>query len=125
MKRRRMTAAALVMAAAMAGASVCYAAAPAEGFDPGDGVFSPNGKISRQDMAKIVGSYAGTAGIKLPEAKGGFAFTDDSSIKDYAKGYIYQLNEAGILLGYDNSFHPTDLTTRAASAGVLAKLLNY
>ncbi|HVI41553.1 MAG TPA: S-layer homology domain-containing protein [Anaerovoracaceae bacterium] len=87
--------------------------------------FSPNNKISRQDMAKMIGVYAGVAGIKLPETNGSFTFTDDNSIKGYAKNYIYQLNEAGILVGYNSAFHPADETTRAAAASVLAKLLNY
>lgn len=91
----------------------------------GSTTFSPNAKINRQDMAKMVGIYASVAGIKLPEIKGSDTFGDDNAIKGYAKTYIYQLNEAGILVGYDNSFHPSDETTRAAAASVLAKLLNY
>lgn len=87
--------------------------------------FSPNRVISRQDMAKIMGTYGVKSGVKLPEAKSGFAFDDDSAIKDYAKTYIYQLNEAGILRGYENAYHPADGVTRAAAASVLAKLFNY
>ena len=87
--------------------------------------FSPNNKISRQDMAKMIGIYASVADIKLPVTNGDFTFTDDHAIKGYAKNYIYQLSEAGILVGYDSAFHPADEATRAAAASVLAKLLNY
>lgn len=87
--------------------------------------FSPDRLISRQDMAKIIGTYGVKSGIKLPEAGSGFVFDDDSAIRDYAKTYIYQLNEAGILRGYGNAYHPADGVTRAAAASVWAKLLNY
>lgn len=87
--------------------------------------FSPDRLISRQDMAKIIGTYGTRSGVKLPEAGNGFVFDDDSAIRDYAKTYIYQLNEAGILRGYGNAYHPADGVTRAAAASVLAKLLNY
>lgn len=91
----------------------------------GADTFSPNRKVSRQDMAKMIGIYADAAGIKLPEGKGDFTFGDDKFIRDYAKSYVYKLNEAGILAGYENLYHPDDETTRAAAASVLAKLVNY
>ncbi len=97
-----------------------------KGLISGDGgKFMPDAKISRQDMAKIIGTYVEGSRINLPEADAGFAFSDDGAIKDYAKGYVYRLNAAGILLGSGDSFAPAGETTRAAAAAVLAKALNY
>ncbi len=87
--------------------------------------FSPNENISRQDMVKIMGIFADVADIDLPAADDDFTFSDDAKIRAYAKAYVYQLHEAGIIVGNNNAFDPTGDTTRAAATKVLVMLLNY
>lgn len=94
-------------------------------IDGAGGLFLPDSNISRQDMAKIIGIYAEKSHRDLPEPEAGFVFKDDSAIRDYAKPYIYRMNAAGILLGYEGAINPEEGTTRAAAASVLAKVLNY
>lgn len=91
----------------------------------GPETFSPNKNISRQEMAKIMGIYAEVKSIELPEASLEFVFNDDLLMGEYAKSYIYEMNEAGILIGYNNKFNPTGDVTREAAAKALTILLNY
>ena len=68
--------------------------------------FSPNEKITREQMATMMYRYAEAMEIALPETDGS-TFSDDTKIGDYAKETVYRMKAAGILDGMgDGTFAP-------------------
>lgn len=82
--------------------------------------FSPDEKISRQDMAVIIDRIMRYRGMSIPENAGNLPFSDEESIADYARTAVR--NQRGTLLnGYpDGSFRPQSGATRAEAAKVLS-----
>ncbi len=81
----------------------------------GETSFSPESEITREQAAAIIGRALGV------EDKGTQAeFTDDGSISDWAKDYIYALSALGIINGKpDGSFSPDTQLTRAEAAKLI------
>lgn len=87
----------------------------------GDGAFSPEAFVTRQDAAVMLYNLCNTKGISL---SGETLPKDSESIADYAKQSVNSLMGAGIILGFpDGSFNPTDVLTRAQSAKLIFSLL--
>lgn len=86
--------------------------------------FSPEEKISRQDMATMIYRFAKAANIQLPDTGSVAAFGDDSKIANYAKDAVYAMKKAGIIDGRgDNLFVPADTATRAEAAAIMHRLI--
>lgn len=86
-----------------------------EGY--GDGTFKPEGKITRQEFAKIM-----CLGMSLEEnAEAAATFTD---VSDWAKGYVGALAELGIIEGYNETeFGGTDEITREDMVTIIVRSL--
>ncbi len=83
--------------------------------------FSPNEKITRQQMCVMLYRYAEYMGVSLP-AGDGFVFDDDAGIQNYAKQAVYSCRADGIITGVTASeFKPGDYTTRAEVATLMMK----
>jgi S-layer homology domain. len=90
----------------------------------GEGKFSPDGPITRQDAATMLGRYFSVMGIELPLINNSNVFADDVHIAGYAKDMVYKMQSAGIINGKGNNmFDPLGLTTRAEAATLFMKLL--
>lgn len=77
--------------------------------------FGVGAHISRQDMAVMIDRALEKTGRKLEE--GNWAvFADAAEIADYAKESVGRLNAAGILVGSNGAFYPTDTLTREQAA---------
>ena len=78
--------------------------------------------ISRQDMAVIVYRVANKYGITLAEVRSDEP-ADISGVSDYAKEAVASLVNAGIVNGKNGKIAPTDYTTRAEVAVLIARIL--
>ena len=84
-----------------------------------DGTFKPNQEVNRAEFTAIL-----ARAMKLEAAKGEVQFTDADKIQGWAKEYIQQAVEAGILTGYnDNTFRPTGSITRTEAAVMIVRAL--
>ena len=108
-------------------ASAFYAQPVAWGFASGivkgtsDTTFSPNNKISRQDIAAMISRYAEYKDYTFSEVNEAIEFTDAASIAVYAADAVSAMQRASIINGYDDgSFRPRGNATRAESAKMLA-----
>ncbi|HZD60998.1 MAG TPA: S-layer homology domain-containing protein [Anaerolineae bacterium] len=82
-----------------------------------DGTFRPYELITRAEIAKIIAEA-----LDLPSGSNNLADADTS----WARDYINACSAAGIVDGHpDNTFRPTENTTRAEAAKTLVGLLNY
>ncbi|MDR2750554.1 MAG: S-layer homology domain-containing protein, partial [Clostridiales bacterium] len=89
-----------------------------------DGVFQPEGFITRQDLAAIIYRYILAAGLKLPEKNAYIKFTDDANISDYARTAIEAACKYGIIYGRtDGTFDPRGTATRAEAAAIVHRLI--
>jgi hypothetical protein len=90
----------------------------------GDGLFSPDTDISRQDLAVILYRYAEVAGVALPSVKAQSDFADNSAIAGYAAEAVYAMQRAGIIGGKPGKlFDPNGTATRAEVAAMLHRFL--
>ena len=81
------------------------------------GTFEPNRKITRGELAAILASFCGTA-----EDSGRDRFSDISG--NWARRYINQAAEAGLIYGYtDGTFRPDQNITRAETIVMVNRIL--
>lgn len=92
-----------------------------------NGKFSPNAKITRQDMAVMLQRYMENVYSRKTEATiAKIEFTDETMIAAYAKDAVTAMQTRGIISGIaDGSgyrFEPTASATRAQAAVMIANL---
>lgn len=103
------------------------ASAQAAGIVTGreDGTFGVGDNISRQEMSAMAYRAAQATKRSLPVVNPRTAFTDDSTIAEYAKEAVYQMQAADILNGVgDGMFDPLASATRAQAAKIIYMLMN-
>ena len=90
-----------------------------------DRTFEPNKKITRQQMAAMVGRAINSLGLTLEKKNDSpYSYSDESGIADYAKDGIQTCWEYGLMLGDTNgTFRPQSNVTRAEGAAVLVRLV--
>ncbi len=82
-----------------------------------DGTFRPNGNVTRAEFATFI-----SRALKLPTASSQPEFSDTDLTKAWAKPYIAQVVEAGLINGYtDQTFKPDRAITRAELAVIIAR----
>ncbi|CAN7256146.1 S-layer homology domain-containing protein [Paenibacillus sp. LjRoot153] len=88
-----------------------------------DTVFEPNAPITREEMAvMLVRSYEWAAGRQTTAKQ--MVYTDAEQISDWAKPYIQQATDVGLMSGqHDDRFAPASFTTRAETAQALLNLM--
>lgn len=88
----------------------------------GDGKFSPNSMITREDMA-VIAVRCLSSKISVADAEY-LAFVDAGRVSDYAKNAVAVLTNEKILSGTpEGMFYPKNNLTRAEAAVVVYKLL--
>lgn len=101
----------------------------------GDGGFSPNINITRQDMAVMISKFVSSKEKTLTAKNERAAFTDASQIEAYAAEAVEAMQTAGIISGIPNEnaagkgavtfrFSPFENAARAEAAAMLNGLLN-
>ena len=111
--------------------SAYYAAAVAWAYDSGvvNGTsattFTPDAKVTRQDIAVMIVRYAAYKGFSFGAVNELREFTDNDAIAEYASDAVASMQRANIINGYtDGSFKPTGNATRAETAKMLALIHN-
>ena len=100
----------------------CISAAASGGIigGTGNGKFSPEDCITREDMAVII--------IKVKElsAEGNNqTFADEGDISAYATGAVHSLARRGIINGFgDSTFRPKEFATRSQAAKIICAMLD-
>ena len=86
--------------------------------------FSPDGNITREQMAVIMINYANQLGYDLPVTQEAVTFADNKQISSWAAAEVKAMQQAGILAGKDgNRFDPQGNATRAEAATVLRRFV--
>lgn len=86
--------------------------------------FDPNAAISREEIAAIIVRAYQYVNGKSAEQAPNAEFGDSAKISDWAKTYVNQAVELGLMQGRGNLlFAPQDQATRAESAKLLAALI--
>ena len=86
--------------------------------------FSPDEKITREQLAAMLKRFADFSKITLKSSSEHTAFSDEDEISDYASECVAIMHASGIIGGHgDNSFAPNKAATRAETAKMLSLLL--
>lgn len=89
-----------------------------------NGSFRPNDKILRQDAALIIKRALMTCGLEYESNEANAVFEDYDLISDYAKEGVAAMYEAGVVIGSDNNFYPTNNITRGEAAVITYRAFN-
>lgn len=90
----------------------------------GDGTFKPNNKITRAEMAVILGNALDLE-VKPDEINSLLnKFTDLDTLEDWAKLGVSKVIKAGIMVGSDDKFNPRGTATRGEVATAIYRLYN-
>lgn len=87
-------------------------------------LFEPDQPLSRQQAAAMIVRALGLEG-KAPDPGYQTDYLDDSTISNYARDAVYVVTELGIMTGSDGYFHPFNKLTRAQSAKIIERFLEY
>lgn len=91
----------------------------------GNGKFEPDQALTREELAKIIVSYANFAKINLVSTNAEQVFTDEEAISSWALASVKKMQAAGIIEGKSNNvFHAKGTATRAEVAKILNMLIN-
>lgn len=73
----------------------------------GNGCFSPNSPVTREQMATMIARYVDSADLPLPETGDPAApFTDRNAVSDWAEAGVELMRQTGILAGYEDGHLP-------------------
>lgn len=89
--------------------------------------FAPLSDITREQTAKIIANYAAYKGLDIPEPTADISsFVDYSSVSDWAVDALQICADMNIIRGRnDNTIDPQGATTRAETAAILRRLVEY
>ena len=89
----------------------------------GDNKMDPNGFVTREQAATIIGRLYKTAAADTVKPSQ-LTFTDKAKISDWSAGYIYDAVKKGYIVGYpDGTFLPKNTVSRAEVARILYSYL--
>ena len=90
----------------------------------GENQFAPNDPITRQQMAKLVVSFADYVGYDLTPVKEAAPFADDAEIADWAEAEVYRAVAAGLINGRGgNRFEPEATANRGEVCTLVYRLI--
>lgn len=90
----------------------------------GEGKFSPDDPISREQMAAIINRCIREFGISMSKTAIARDYADQDRISGYARDHVRDLSEYEIINGRENGcFDPLSHTSRAEAAAVMARLI--
>lgn len=87
--------------------------------------FSPNEKITREQMATMMYRYALYKGYDVSEVGELDSFADGDKVNDFAKDAIKWCIGTGIITGKDGLIAPQDHTNRAECATIIMRFMQY
>lgn len=94
--------------------------------DYAGGVFVPNQPATRCEAAVMIVRALGLVYPARQSEEEKLTFTDAETIPQWARGYVFQAVEAGVLNGYpDGSFQGDQTITRAEAVKMVSRALTY
>jgi hypothetical protein len=88
--------------------------------------FQPNKNIQRYEIAVMADRALGLVYPASQELTQPLSFSDQDTIQDWAKGYVNEAVNAGVVSGYpDGSFGPKRTATRAEAVVMVSRMLAY
>ena len=91
-----------------------------------NGLFRPDDKITREEIATVVARYLLAAGrVEKTDGASLALYRDRKCISDWAREGVAQCTDCGILQGGTTGFMPKDKLTRAQTATILQRLTQY
>ena len=113
-----------VDAGAYYGPYVAWAAEVGLTSGTGEGTFSPDRTITRQELAVLMANYAQVMGLTLPATVEAPAFADADAVAPWAADAVGAMQRSGVMGGKgENAFAPTDTATRGEVAAVLRRFV--
>ncbi|MBQ4093151.1 MAG: S-layer homology domain-containing protein, partial [Firmicutes bacterium] len=92
-----------------------------------DGTFRSKRNVSRQEIAVMIGRFADYKKIPMKQVEEKINFNDDADISNWAKEYVYDLQQANIINGYEEkdgyTFKPQNTAKRSEAAKMLYEFL--
>ena len=90
----------------------------------GEGLFSPDEPVTREQMAVMMTNYARQMGYSIPAPLTAATFADNDKISTWAAKEVAAMQRAGIIKGKDgNCFDPQGNATRAEISAVLRRFV--
>jgi len=90
----------------------------------GNNRFSPESRITREQMAVMMINYAKATNYTLPVSRQVNVFADDARISTWAADQVRAIQQAGIMLGNDiNMFDPQGDATRGEASAILRRFV--
>jgi len=106
------------------GASVAYAKEKGIVNGTGNGKFSPNAEISREEMAVMLNNYIKYREIIL-DTVNDTPFSDSEKVSSWAKDAVAAIHRYGIINGVgNNTFEPSNNAQRSHVAQIFMNLIN-
>ncbi|MCL2045948.1 MAG: S-layer homology domain-containing protein [Oscillospiraceae bacterium] len=89
----------------------------------GDGLFNPDGNLTREQAAVVLARLADSMGLNLPMGAANYA--DANDISAWAREFVGQMQAAGIMGGVgENAFSPKGAYTREQAIVTIVRLFN-
>lgn len=90
----------------------------------GDGTFSPDRDITREEMCSMLYNYAAFKNYQLDPTVSAASFTDSVSVTSTYTSAVSALQRVGVINGYaDGSFRPQGNATRAEVSALLMRFI--
>ncbi|MGG5359256.1 MULTISPECIES: S-layer homology domain-containing protein [unclassified Enterococcus] len=89
-----------------------------------DTTFSPQGTVTRAQIAVFFSNYVRYRNSELIVKKPSMSFSDEEDIPSYAKAAVSELAKAGVISGSDGKFMPNEPCTREMYAAFLVNFDN-
>ena len=94
-------------------------------FATGDGTFSPDRDITREEMCSMLYNYAAFKNYQLDPTIPAASFTDSLSVTSSYAAAITALQRVGVINGYvDGTFRPQGCATRAEVSALLMRFID-
>jgi hypothetical protein len=91
----------------------------------GDGIFRPDGLVTRQEMAKMMYCYAEYKGMDMTASAGFDSFNDGDRVASWAAPYMSWAVGSELMKGDSNgNLNPAGNATRAEAATVMMRFAN-
>lgn len=92
----------------------------------GNGLFAPENKITRQEVARMVLNFYNYMGIAATPIRSEVSFTDSNTIASWAANEVEICQSIGIISGFpDGTFRPEANTTRAEAATMCSRMVSH